>query len=214
MVGWNKLRGCWQLKDKKNSLLTIYNYLWKPSGITLLLHHDNFALMQDVAWKTCRQRWTTEINSEIGSGKSVQEARHHHDDDILYVQYISINCMAFCFIWGTDKWGILLVRSFYVTQVFREWSFCWTGFCTWSDFFRIHLTLIWSSDFLSLILKTWFLLIQDSLKTDISDWLTNHRLFHIFLQVFDWLANQMCCFASMGRVFLSHFNWYFNQTTI
>ena len=36
---------------------------------------------QDVAWKTCRKRWTTETNGERESGKSVLKALHDDDDD-------------------------------------------------------------------------------------------------------------------------------------
>ena len=33
---WNKLPVCWELKDKKNSPLTIDNYLLKHNGVTIL----------------------------------------------------------------------------------------------------------------------------------------------------------------------------------
>ena len=36
VVHWNKLPRYWQLKDKKNSLLTINNYLLKPSSVTII----------------------------------------------------------------------------------------------------------------------------------------------------------------------------------
>ena len=45
------------------------------------------------------------------------------------------NYVAFCCIWATDKWGIWLVQSFYVTQFFRGWGFWWRGFSSWRDFF-------------------------------------------------------------------------------
>ena len=36
VVCWNKLPMCWQLKDKKNSQLTIDNYLLKHNGVTII----------------------------------------------------------------------------------------------------------------------------------------------------------------------------------
>ena len=36
VVCWNKLVGCWQLKGKKNSLLTIINYLLEYNGVTII----------------------------------------------------------------------------------------------------------------------------------------------------------------------------------
>ena len=36
VVRWNKLSGFWQLKDEKNSPLTINNYLLKYSGVTMI----------------------------------------------------------------------------------------------------------------------------------------------------------------------------------
>ena len=37
--------------------------------------------------------------------------------------------------WETDKWGIWLVKSFYLTQFFGEWDFCGRGFSSCRDFF-------------------------------------------------------------------------------
>ena len=37
--------------------------------------------IQDVAWKTFRERWTVETGGERGSGRSVLAARHNDDDD-------------------------------------------------------------------------------------------------------------------------------------
>ena len=36
MVRWSKLSGCWQLKDKKNSLLIINNYLLERTGVAII----------------------------------------------------------------------------------------------------------------------------------------------------------------------------------
>ena len=37
--------------------------------------------IQDVTWKTSRERWTIETGGERGSGRPVQAARHDDDDD-------------------------------------------------------------------------------------------------------------------------------------
>ena len=39
--------------------------------------------IQDVAWKTCRERWTIETGGEKGSGKSVLAAWHDDDDETI-----------------------------------------------------------------------------------------------------------------------------------
>ena len=43
--------------------------------------------IQDVAWKTCRERWMKETSGEKGSGKSVLTARHDYDYDIYIYIY-------------------------------------------------------------------------------------------------------------------------------
>ena len=47
----------------------------------LELIYNSSALTQDLTWMTCRKRWMIERNTERGSGKSVQAARHDDDDD-------------------------------------------------------------------------------------------------------------------------------------
>ncbi len=37
--------------------------------------------IQDVAWKSSRERWTIETSSKRGSGISVLAAQHNDDDD-------------------------------------------------------------------------------------------------------------------------------------
>ena len=39
--------------------------------------------IQNVAWKTCRERWTIETGSERGSGKFVLAVRHDDDEEDL-----------------------------------------------------------------------------------------------------------------------------------
>ena len=39
--------------------------------------YNNSVLIQDVAWKTRRERWTIEMNGEGGPGKSILAARHN-----------------------------------------------------------------------------------------------------------------------------------------
>ena len=42
--------------------------------------YNRSVLIQDVAWKTCREQWTVGTSGERGSGKSVLAARHDDDD--------------------------------------------------------------------------------------------------------------------------------------
>ena len=43
--------------------------------------------IQDVAWKTSRERWTIETSGKRGSGRSVLEARHDDDDEIYNLNF-------------------------------------------------------------------------------------------------------------------------------
>ena len=45
--------------------------------------NNNSILIQDLAWKTCRERWMIETNGERGSGKSVLAVRHDDDDTVI-----------------------------------------------------------------------------------------------------------------------------------
>ena len=42
--------------------------------------YNSSVLIKDVAWKTCRERWTIGTNGERVTGKSVLAARHNDDD--------------------------------------------------------------------------------------------------------------------------------------
>ena len=43
--------------------------------------YNSPVLIQDVAWKTSRERWTIEMGGERGPGRCVLAARHNDDDD-------------------------------------------------------------------------------------------------------------------------------------
>ncbi len=47
----------------------------------LELIYNSSVPIQDVAWKTSRERWTIETGGERGSGRSMLAARHDDDDD-------------------------------------------------------------------------------------------------------------------------------------
>ena len=49
--------------------------------------YNSSMLIQDVAWRTCQERWTIETGSEKGSGKSVLLVRH--DDDFKYIKWLN-----------------------------------------------------------------------------------------------------------------------------
>ena len=45
--------------------------------------YNNSMPIQDIAWKTSRERWTIETSVERGSGRSMLAAQHDDDDDEL-----------------------------------------------------------------------------------------------------------------------------------
>ena len=51
--------------------------------------YNSSVLIQDVALKTSRGRWTIETGGERGSGRSVLAARHDDDDDDDADKYLS-----------------------------------------------------------------------------------------------------------------------------
>ena len=57
--------------------------------------------------------------------------------------------------------------------------------------FLILLSLVWTSDIFSLLTLKTCILWRIPLRTNIADWLTNHRLFRILLILFDWSTNQI-----------------------
>ena len=54
--------------------------------------------IQDVAWKTSRERWTIVTGGESGLGKIAQAARHDDDDDINYDGQSNIKVWAGFFV--------------------------------------------------------------------------------------------------------------------
>ena len=60
----------------------------------LELIYNSSALVLDVAWKICWQRWTIETNGEKRSGKSELLARQDDNDDIYIYIYIYIAKMV------------------------------------------------------------------------------------------------------------------------
>ena len=53
--------------------------------------YNSSVLIQDVAWKTDRDRWTIETSGERESGKSMLAARHDNDDIYIYIYNIYIS---------------------------------------------------------------------------------------------------------------------------
>ena len=58
----------------------LHTYEQRVDDQLQIINNNNYVPIQDVAWKTCRERWTIETNGKRGSGKSVLVAQH--DDDI------------------------------------------------------------------------------------------------------------------------------------
>ena len=50
--------------------------------------YNSSVLIQDIAWKTYRERWTIDMGGERGPGRSVLATRH--DDDMSYVFVYSL----------------------------------------------------------------------------------------------------------------------------
>ena len=120
VVCWNKLLGCWQLKDKKNSPLSINNYLLKHNVVTMI--HTIYIYIYIYIEREREREKERERKRKKGRERERQR-----------------EIAAFCCIWETDKWGTWLVKSFYFTQLFREWSFCWRDFSSCGDFFSYSL---------------------------------------------------------------------------
>ena len=75
--------------------------------------YNNSVLIQDIALKTSRERWTIETGNERGSGKSVLSAWHNDDDDIydispIYIEIIFISTMYLCYISNIFKLSLYL----------------------------------------------------------------------------------------------------------
>ena len=83
-IRWTRNVGhCSKIKDK---LFTVYSggplhMDERDLDDQLELIYNGFVLIQDVAWKTCRERSTTETGGDRGSGKCVQAACDDDDDD-------------------------------------------------------------------------------------------------------------------------------------
>ena len=44
---------------------------------------NSSVMIQDVAWKTSRERWTIKTSGERESGRSMQAEQHDDDDDMI-----------------------------------------------------------------------------------------------------------------------------------
>ena len=77
--------------------------------------YSNSMPIQDVAWKTCQERWTIEMDGERGSGKSVLTTWHDDDDD-FYVTIIFLELKKL-------QKMIPLADHQIVTKIF-SWSHC------------------------------------------------------------------------------------------
>ena len=69
---------CWRSKCKLISNVLLWLFYTDKQGLTDHLEpiYNSCVLIQDVAWKTCRERMMIEMSGERESGKPVQAARH------------------------------------------------------------------------------------------------------------------------------------------
>ena len=88
--------------------------------------YNSFVPIQDVAWKTSRERWTIETGGEGRSGKSALAARHDDNTYVYIYMYIyiivslvrivNLNTSAkhfgtFTFTWKNTKESLELVTQ-------------------------------------------------------------------------------------------------------
>ena len=78
-IRWNRHAGhYWRNKDKFINDVLLWTLFHRRTGVDdqLELISSSSVLIQDVAWKTCWERWMIETSGERGSWKSMLAARH------------------------------------------------------------------------------------------------------------------------------------------
>ena len=84
---------CWRSKDKLRSDILLWTPSHRQANDQLESIYNSSVLIQDIVWKTSRERWTIETGGERRSGRSVLAA-HHHDDDDLFVHSLMVSSIA------------------------------------------------------------------------------------------------------------------------
>ena len=74
---------CWRSKDELIS--DILHMDKQRQNEQLEPIYNSSVLIQDVAWRTFRERWTIEMDGKRGSGKSVLATRHVDDDEAVLI---------------------------------------------------------------------------------------------------------------------------------
>ena len=98
---------CWRIKDELISDVL----LWTPShdeqGLDNRLEpiYNSSVVIQDVTWKTYRERWTIETGGERGSRRSVLAARH--DDELSMFWFNGISTIV----------GYLMPNPLYISNI-------------------------------------------------------------------------------------------------
>ena len=92
---------CWRSKDELiNDVLLWTPFTQTSKGWTTSKKPSTAALCRyslDVAWMTCRGRWTIGTSGKWRSGRSVLAAWHDDDEDDMYIYiYIYIYIYAIC----------------------------------------------------------------------------------------------------------------------
>ena len=102
--------------------------------------YNNSVLIQDVALKTYRERWTIETGGERGSGRSVLAALHDNVDDIIVYKLVL----------DRNTWNHTILYKIFVLD--RRCPWCngyrhrkWTQrheFKSWTRLIAFHIALI------------------------------------------------------------------------
>ena len=78
--------------------------------------YNSSVLIQDVAWKTYRERWTIGTNDERRSGKSVLTARYDVDYDTFSISFSMNNKL--CIVWN---W--FMAQNVFISQKYLFWGY-------------------------------------------------------------------------------------------
>ena len=104
-VRWTRHMGhCWRSRDKfiSDILLWTHSYGWAKAGQPT---YNSSVTIQDVALKTYWKRWAIERSAGIGSGRSLQVARHdviayHTTEKEIFYRTSIVNAKK---IWGLSR---------------------------------------------------------------------------------------------------------------
>ena len=150
-VRWDKLPWCWQLKDKKNSLLTNNNYLLKQTPI-------QDSTIQPRRNQRKRRKFkrlcVTIVFVYIYPLNGDRELNSYEEPIYIYI-YIYIYIVAFCRIWEQTNEVSKRCRFYRLISFSESEAFAVEALVLQKISFLIFLYSVWTSDIFSLLtLKT------------------------------------------------------------